>query len=104
MSNQWKLVPVSPTIDMLNAAWSELSFQGIEPEDVEMLPVVQAIYDAAPEKPIDTEALRGLLKHLEASRELYADVTRNAAVSHPSDAKRLAGFDRQIAALKVVLS
>ncbi|MNJ10730.1 hypothetical protein D3C77_48940 [compost metagenome] len=100
MSNQWKLVPVEPTDEMQEAVRDAWESEGA----ISAKQMYKAMLAAAPEKQIDTKALRGLLKHLEASRELYADVTRNAAVSHPGDANRLAEFDRQIAALKEVIS
>lgn len=47
-SSGYALVPVEPTIKMLNAGWNELGIQNIDPEAVEMQPVYAAMLEAAP--------------------------------------------------------
>lgn len=41
------LVPREPTLEMCNAAWRDLESQGIDPEDVEVAQIFQAMLSAA---------------------------------------------------------
>lgn len=106
MSNKWKLVPVEPTEDMLIAGQEAFFMhpRGALEDCEESARAYRDMLAAAPEKQIDTEALRRLLIYLETRREIYADRAKNAPVSRAIYPIRLAEFDRQIAALKVALS
>lgn len=44
----WKLAPVEPTQEMMNAAWRQMFEQGIDIEDVEVAPVYSAMLSASP--------------------------------------------------------
>lgn len=47
-----RLVPLEPTIPMLNAAWTKVREQGFGAEDVELDPVWSAMLAAAPASPL----------------------------------------------------
>lgn len=44
----WRLVPVKPTLPMLNAGWARLLAQRLDPEEIEVEPIYRAMIDATP--------------------------------------------------------
>ena len=53
---EWRLVPVEPTVPMLNAGWAAARLQGFDSEELELDPIYSALLAASPAP--DLEGLR----------------------------------------------